>query len=164
MSDNGSTPAHNGSRIKSSTNASKRRGSIPTASKTYRYASGGSVTIPATRRAEANSKNNRAILAKELRTARKLAKEGFNVDFSPFGAGHFDIRINGMPAELKKVSSANQIIKHGKKAIFKQSAKEVVFDFSEFSSEHIKELNKLADKHGIHGRYYTPGHSKSRRF
>ena len=103
-------------------------------------------------------------MAKELWTARKLAKEGNKVSFTPHGAGNHDITVNGTPAELKKVASAGQIVKHGKKATEKQGAKIVIFDFEEFGSKHISELKKLSNKYKIHGRYYTPRTKKSKQF
>lgn len=150
MGDNGSGTAHNSSRIKASTKASKRRMSMPEASKTYKYASGGSVTIPATRRAEANSKNERKKFAKELSSARKLAQHGYRVDFTAKGAGNHDIYLNGIPAELKKVNSYKQIVYHATKAVTRQGAQKVVFDFQKETREIHGELNKISTK-GIHG-------------
>jgi len=44
------------------------------------------------------------------------------------------ININGIAAELKRASSHNNILNYAKKAIFKQNAKIVLFEFVEMSA------------------------------
>ena len=104
-------------------------------------------------------------LAKETRMATTFAKAGYKVEMlkevtrvpSP------DVLINGVKAELKSVESYKKIVKHAKKAIGKQKAEIVLFEFEAFGSDHIGELMKLKAMN-IHGLYYVMGESKIRRF
>lgn len=55
------------------------------------------------RRTEANSKSERAKLAKELRMARIFAKAGHRVLFTQKGAGNHDVFFDGVATEFKQV-------------------------------------------------------------
>jgi len=57
-------------------------------------------------------------------------------------------------AELKKTSSHNNILNYAKKAIHKQDAKIVVFEFEEMTHGIQKELYKI-QKLGIRAKYFT---------
>lgn len=68
------------------------------------------------------------------------------------------IKINGEYADLKALSSANNILRHGKDAIERQGAAKVVFKFSPAidKSRMNSEINKLKNRN-IHGIYYFEG-------
>jgi len=71
-----------------------------------------------------------------------------------------DARINGILADLKKVSSHNNIVNDAKKTIYKQGAKIVLFEFEEETEKIHKEIFQL-QKIKIHGKYYfTKNHNK----
>ena len=97
--------------------------------------------------------------------ATTFAKAGYKVEMlmevtrvpSP------DVLINGVKAELKSVESYKKIVKHAKKAIDKQKAEIVLFEFETFGSDHIGELMKLKEMN-IHGLYYVMGESRIRMF
>jgi hypothetical protein len=44
--------------------------------------------------------------------------------------GSFDIYLNGIPADLKKTVGSGNIVKYAKKAVEKQGAQIVVFEFN----------------------------------
>ncbi len=89
--------------------------------------------------------------------ARKYAKAGNTIEFTAKGAGNHDVYFNGIPAELKKLSSHNNIVNEAKDAVRKQGAKIVLFEFTKLSEKHYKEINKLSQKYNIHGKYINPG-------
>ena len=143
-----------GSKIRAETAASRRRANVPEHGRSYGYAGGGSVSVPTSRRAEAaQSKNERGKLAKELRTARVFAHAGYRIDFTPKGAGTHDVFINGVPADIKQLSSHNNIARHAKEAVRKQGAKVVLIELSKRTPEIQKEIEKLS-RNGIHGKYF----------
>lgn len=65
----------------------------------------------------------------------------------------YDIVLDGQPADLKKVKSANHIVDYAKKAVRQQGASIVVFEFENESKDIYLELSKL-QKSGIHGIYF----------
>ena len=67
-----------------------------------------------------------------------------------------DIRINGIPADLKRLSSPNNIRRHAKEAIEKQGAKLVVFQFDDWNDKFAQAIEELKRK-GIHGYYFITG-------
>ena len=85
--------------------------------------------------------------------ARHLAKSGNSIEFTSAGASNYDVKCNGIPAELKKLKNHNNIAKEARSAIKHQGAKIILFNFPSPSAEIHKELNKLSKK-GIHGKYY----------
>ncbi|MDD7557181.1 MAG: hypothetical protein PUJ69_00725 [Porphyromonas somerae] len=94
-------------------------------------------------------------LAKETRMATTFTKAGYKVEMlkevtrvpSP------DVLINGVKAELKSVESYKKIVKHAKKAIDKQKAEIVLFEFEKETTEVYKELLKLK-RENINAMYY----------
>jgi hypothetical protein len=103
------------------------------------------------------------IFEKEHKMCLVLAQNGHSVIYRETVTGSFDIYLNNKPAELKKTRGTRNIEKFAKKAINKQSAELVVFEFEKFDSKFIEELKKLPKK-GIHGYYYVTGESKLREF
>ena len=97
-------------------------------------------------------------LAKETRMATTFAKAGYKVEMlkevtrvpSP------DVLINGVRAELKSVESYKKIVKHAKKAIDKQKAEMLLFEFEKETTEIYKELLKLK-RENIKAMYYFKG-------
>ena len=88
-----------------------------------------------------------------------LVKHGFNVEFlddTNLSDGSYDIRINGVRADLKKLSSHNNIIKKAKYAINNQNAQIVVFEFTEDTPSIRKKLLELQRK-GYKFIYYFTG-------
>lgn len=71
------------------------------------------------------------------------------------------ITINGEPADLKELSSTNNILRHAKDAIERQGAKRVVFKFPEnINKGKLKgEIAKLKERN-IKGVYYFEGHKE----
>lgn len=153
-----------GSKIRAETAASRRRASVPEHGGSYRYAGGGSVSVPTSRRAEAaQSKNERGKLAKELRTARVFAHAGYRIDFTPKGAGTHDVFINGVPADIKRVSSHNHIVGYGTHAVRNQGAKMVLFEFTKRTDKIQSRIAELSRK-GIHGLYFYSDEKVIRNF
>lgn len=89
------------------------------------------------------SKNETEKYEKELSMCRVLGKNGYRVEMLEEipGISSPDITINGIKADLKSLSSANNIERHAKDAIRKQGADAVVFHFSKETEDiHIKLL------------------------
>ena len=61
--------------------------------------------------------------------------------------------MDGIPADLKKTGSAGNIVNRAKKAVRKQKAELVVFEFTAETKETHIEINKLREK-GIKGYYF----------
>ncbi|MCM1141299.1 MAG: toxin glutamine deamidase domain-containing protein [Muribaculum sp.] len=123
----------------------------------FTLANGGSITTPEQRLNKGNlNKQEQSKFEKELRMANNLAKNGkkivFNEEFP--GIATPDIKIDGIPAELKSLKSHNNIHGEAKSAINDQGAKIVVFEFNEMTPKIHQELNRLS-REGIHGYYYS---------
>lgn len=89
------------------------------------------------------NKQEKAKFDKEHVMCRTLADNGHRVYYRESVEGSFDIFMDGKPTDLKKVSSHNNIVKYAKKAVNKQGAEIVVFEFEEINSHIIEELKKL---------------------
>lgn len=77
------------------------------------------------------NKNERNKLLKEMAMADVLAAQGFRVHLVEEDprAGSYDALINGIPADFKRTSSHNNIKKYASKALKRQQAKILVFQF-----------------------------------
>jgi hypothetical protein len=104
------------------------------------------------------SKNERAKFEKEYAMSMVFARNGYKIEMlrevprvsSP------DVTINGLKADLKRVSGHNNLIRHAKHATREQRADVVLFEF-EKETEAIKaELIKLK-REGISAYYYYSG-------
>lgn len=101
------------------------------------------------------NKQERKKLAKETHMCIVFADNGYKMEMleevprisSP------DVLINGVPAELKSLTSYKQIVRRAKHAIEGQGAKIVLFELPLQSIEVEKELDKLR-RQGINGFYY----------
>lgn len=120
----------------------------------YPYGEGGEVYLPEARRKEGiRSKNERLILAKELRMARVFAKAGYKIVFTENGANNHDVFIDGVAADLKRLESHNHIVRHAKHATRNQGAELVLFEFVQETDKTHREIEKLKEK-DIHGKYF----------
>lgn len=104
------------------------------------------------------SKNAKEVYEKEKNMSIVLAKHGKVVEHLSDASGGYDIKVNGISADLKKTKGANNLANYAKKATRKQGAKLVVFQIDEASRDVYFELNKLSKK-GIHGFYYFTGNT-----
>ena len=80
---------------------------------------------------------------KEYNMCLTLAKNGYKVEYLKIIEGKFDIYLNGISADLKKTTSHNNMLDYAKKAIYKQGAKIVVFEFESDTKKIQEELDKL---------------------
>jgi hypothetical protein len=64
-----------------------------------------------------------------------------------------DVTINGVKADLKRITSHNNVVREAKSAIRKQGAEAVLFEFKKETDEIHNELLQLK-KYDIHGYYY----------
>ncbi|MDR1345952.1 MAG: phage head morphogenesis protein [Bacteroidales bacterium] len=90
---------------------------------------------------------------KESNMCKVLFENGFSVEYLKEIEKRYDIIANGNPADLKKTASANHIVHYAKKAIRKQGAELVVFEFENESKQIHVEIQELI-KLNIHGLYY----------
>jgi len=119
--------------------------------------SGGYVVIDKQRIGHSKlSKNEKAKFDKEHAMCIVLAQNGYKIEMlmERPGFSSSDITINGIMAELKKTSSHNNISGYAKKAVYKQGAKIVVFEFEEMTRNIQKELYNI-QKLGISVKYFT---------
>lgn len=120
---------------------------------------GGLVSTPETRLAKGNiNKQEQAKFEKELRMAKRFANGGHKIEFAADDTGSFDVLIDGVKADFKSTSSPGNILKYAKHATREQGADIVLFEFTEWGSAYIEEIEKLK-KYGIHGKYMKPGDS-----
>jgi hypothetical protein len=120
---------------------------------------GGYLTVDKERIAHSKvSKNEKAKFDKEYAMSMVFARNGYKVEMlkERSGFSSSDITINGAKADLKRVSSHNNIVKDAKKAVRKQGAEMVLFEFEKETKEIYSEIKKLSGKN-IHGRYYFTG-------
>lgn len=110
------------------------------------------------------SKKETEKLQKELRMSKVFAKNGYQIELLNElpGISSPDVRINGLSADLKSTKGHSNIVKYAKKAVRKQGAEIVLFEFEEFGSEHINELKKLKGE-GINALFYIKGEDKVRK-
>lgn len=108
------------------------------------------------------SKQERMKYEKEKSMCEFMAQKGHRVEFlndRDRADGSYDIRIDGLRADLKQMSSANNIIKKAKDAIKRQKAEIVVFEFTEKNEAIIEKIHELQRK-GFKFYYYFKGESK----
>ncbi len=70
-----------------------------------------------------------------------------------------DVLIDGLPADLKRTGSHNNIVNYAKKAVREQGAELVLFQLDTMTPEIRKELNKLKSI-GIRCKYFITGEGK----
>ena len=88
---------------------------------------------------------------KEREMSRVIARNGHNVEYREESQVHgdtFDIFIDGIPADLKKLTSgAGDLHKHCRKAFKDQGAKIVVFSLPERNEDYSKALSSAYNKY-----------------
>ena len=82
-----------------------------------------------------------------------LAKNGYAVEYLKDAQGSYDILLNGIPADLKKTASHNNILAYAKKAVYRQGAKMIVLELEKETAHLRAELRELKEK-GIPVKYY----------
>lgn len=104
------------------------------------------------------SKNERLKFEKEFAMSLVFARNGYRVEMlAEFpGISSPDVLINGIPGDLKRLSSHNNLTRHAKEAIFKQGAKLVLIEFALVTDRTLVELSRLQEI-GISGYYFATG-------
>ena len=116
---------------------------------------GGYLVIEKQRMAQGNvNKQEKEKFTKERGMCAVLAANGYAVEYLKEIQGRYDILLNGIPADLKKTASHNNILDYAKKAIYRQGARIVVFEFDEMIRKIQKELYNLK-KIGVQVKYFT---------
>jgi hypothetical protein len=107
------------------------------------------------------SKNERIKFDKEYSMSMVFAQNGYRIEMLEEipGVSSADVRINGVLADLKRVSSHNNMTSYAKKAIKRQGAKAVLFEINAMTHEIQDELVKLKNL-GIHVKYFITGRNK----
>lgn len=96
---------------------------------------------------------------KELSMSKDIADNGYDVEFL-HGEGRpkgqtFDIRIDGIPADLKFIEKeGSSIVKYAKHAFREQGAKIVVFRLPSHNENIYGKLTEAFRKYGSEGRIY----------
>jgi len=104
------------------------------------------------------SKNEKAKFEKEFEMSLIFAQNGFKIELleeiprisSP------DVKINGILADLKRVSGHNNIIKYANRAIYQQGAELILFQFDKMDDVILDAINALK-KRNISGMYFVTG-------
>lgn len=125
----------------------------------YNERTKGWVITDTTRRLKGNqNKQTLQVYEKEKNMCIVLADNGYRVSHlgEISGISSSDIFINGIPADLKKTRSANNVQNYAKKALRKQGAHIVVFEFEQETKEIYAELQDLKSK-GLRAKYFFSG-------
>lgn len=118
--------------------------------------SGGYIVVDKQRLYKGNlNKQEKAKFDKEYGMCEVLAKQGHKIELveEPSTKAFYDIMLDGKPAELKKLSSHNNIVKEAKKAIKNKGADVVVFEFNR-STELIQRELSVLKRQGIDVLFY----------
>lgn len=92
------------------------------------------------------SNNEKSKFKKEHDMCLNLAKHDYRIVYLKTVEGSYDITINGIPADLKKLKSHNNILKKAEHAINEQKAKIVIYEFENFNSDILTRLSELKRK------------------
>lgn len=113
------------------------------------------------RKAAEASKNERQKYEKEEAMCRTFAEGGYRVEHLAEQAGISspDILIDGLKADLKRVSSHNNVVKYARKAIEKQGAECVLFQIDSMTEQMRNELHALK-RRNIKVLYFVTGEEK----
>ncbi len=117
---------------------------------------GGYVVVDLRRIAHSEkSKNERKKYGDELEMATVFAKNGYRMEMLEEDSRQFkyDVKINGVPADMKRVLTSNNIERDASKAIRKQRAEVVLFQFDKDELRVRLDLFKLKRK-GIRVLYF----------
>lgn len=102
------------------------------------------------------NKNETEKFQKEHNMCRTLATNNHIVEYRESVECEFDIYLDGRPADLKKVSSHNNIVKKAKHAVRNQGAEIVIFEFERITHEIQNKISELIQLK-IHGIYFVSG-------
>lgn len=104
------------------------------------------------------NKNERQKYEKEAEMCKVFARSGYRVEHQAEipGVSSPDVLIDGKAADLKRVSSHNNMVRHAEKAVTKQGAEEVLFQFDNMTDKIREELGKIKKK-GIRVKYFVTG-------
>ncbi len=119
------------------------------------FDNGGYLVTSKSRIAESEkSKQETAKFDKEHNMCLQAAKNGHAVEHlsDDKSEGTFDAKIDSIPTDLKRTKGAGNIQRYGKHAIRKQGAKQIFFQFDEWSNKHREAIAWLTHK-GLHGFY-----------
>lgn len=113
------------------------------------------------RKAAEASKNERQKYEKEEAMCRAFAEGGYRVEHQAEqpGISSPDILIDGLKADLKRVSSHNNVVKYARKAIEKQGAECVLFQIDNMTEQMRNELSALK-RRNIKVLYFVTGEEK----
>ena len=113
------------------------------------------------RKAAEASKNERLKYEKEEAMCRTFARAGYRVEHQAEqpGVSSPDILIDGLKADLKRVSSHNNVVKYARKAVEKQGAECVLFQIDSMTEQMRNELNALK-RRNIKVLYFITGEEK----
>lgn len=91
------------------------------------------------------SKNERLKFEKESEMCQSFARAGYRIEHQAEqpGISSPDVLIDGMKADLKRVSSHNNVVKYARKATEKQGAECVLFQIDDMTDQMRSELNAL---------------------
>ncbi len=123
---------------------------------------GGYVVVDLRRIAHSEkSKNERKKYKDELEMATVFAKNGYRMEMLEEDSRRFkyDVRINGSPADMKRIKNTNNIMRAASRAIRKQNSKIVLFQFNKDELRVHLDLIKLKRK-GIKVLYFFTGEEK----
>ena len=89
------------------------------------------------------NKQEKAKFKREYAMCLTLAKNGYAVEYLKDKPKSYDILLNGTPADLKKTTSHNHIIHYAKKAVYRQNADIVIFEFEKMTMKIQEKLNLI---------------------
>ncbi len=94
------------------------------------------------------SKNEGRKYRNELEMATVFAKNGYRIEMLDEDSRQFkyDVRINGVPADMKRIKVTNNITRAASRAIRKQNARIVLFQFDTNKERVYLELLKISRK------------------
>ena len=95
------------------------------------------------------------------------AKNGHRIKHLPDrkdnGEGTYDAICDGVKADIKKTGSTNNIIKYASRAIKKQEAEMILFEFEKWDNDFRELVDELVRK-GYPGMYFITGKGKIHQF
>lgn len=99
------------------------------------------------------SPNEKAKYDKEYRMCRVAADNGLKVEYLHGNerekGNTYDVRLNGIPADLKSTNSVGDLVKHIRKAYKEQGAEAVLIEFQSHKPEFYDKLNEAKRKYNV---------------
>ena len=104
------------------------------------------------------SKNERQKFNKEYRMCRVAADNGHEVEYlrgnNRAPGQTYDIRLDGIPTDLKSTDGYNNIVRDAKKAFKKQGAKAILYELGSHNSLVYNKLNEVKRKYNVRIFFY----------